>query len=959
MLLGWYVSSSYIETSEKINTNKTLTSVGRLKANQIQAYLAERKGDAAVVSSFLSTPSAQHWLKQQDGNAPDALNRLAESVVTAYQYRGLLLLDAEANVRLNTGHSGMLAEAGKAIALRAMREHTPISFQIYFGDPSAPDVPVLDTFVPVMDADGTASVGVVVLRSGLNFLFDLIQTWPSESETAELLLVTKDGSDVLFLNNLRHQKDTALKLRVPLSNDPNAPAWPAISVLTGHLGLFEANDYRGKHVLAYTIAVPGTPWGIVVKVDVEEATKRSHTLQKFTAMTIAIILGLAGIIVWIWWRKAETLHELQVMLDTSGEGFWRVDQSGGIIEVNDAYCRLAGYARDEIVGAHVSKFEAIEQTPEAVAEHVRHVVEQGYDRFETKHRHHDGHLIDMEVVASFIPETKCVIVFLHDVTERKLAEALTQQFGRLLHESFNEIYLFDASTLYFTQVSEGAKRNLGYSTDELKQLTPLDIKPSFTRESFEQMIAPLRNGERESLHFETFHRRKDGTTYPVEASLQLMTTTTFLVVIQDITERKLADDMLRVAATTFETHEGIVITDVHANIIRVNRAFQDITGYSQKEVLGKNPRARSSGLHDKAFYAAMWQQLLNNGSWTGEIWNKRKNGQIYPEWLTITAVKNEQGETTEYVAIFSDITARKEAEERLRDSNDELEAINRQLSDTQNLLLQSDKMASVGQLAAGVAHEINNPIGYVSSNLGTLDEYLKELLDLVAVYEEAENVVADSAVLALVKAEKDKVDLGFLREDIPALMRETQEGIIRVKKIVQDLKDFSRADSGDEWHRTDLHKGLDSTLNVASNEIKYKADVKKEYGDIPEVECVISQLNQVFMNLLVNAAHAIENYGIITLRTGQQGGEVWVEVADTGKGIAPEHINKIFDPFFTTKPIGKGTGLGLSLSYGIIQKHHGRIEVNSEVGKGTSFKVWLPVSQPQDDDTAVGRVSSA
>ena len=251
-------------------------------------------------------------------------------------------------------------------------------------------------------------------------------------------------------------------------------------------------------------------------------------------------------------------------------------------------------------------------------------------------------------------------------------------------------------------------------------------------------------------------------------------------------------------------------------------------------------------------------------------------------------------------------------------------------------------MASVGQLAAGVAHEINNPIGYVNSNLGTLNGYLEDLFEVIATYKEMENSVADSTALARVKAVKSKVDLEFLKEDVLSLMNESREGITRVKKIVQDLKDFSRADLSDEWHFANLHQGLDSTLNVAKNEIKYKADVKKEYGDIPEVECLSSQLNQVFMNLLVNAAHAIEEQGTITIRTGQQGEEVWVEIADTGKGISPENLKKIFDPFFTTKPVGQGTGLGLSLSYGIIQKHHGRIYVKSEVGKGATFTLWLP-----------------
>ena len=154
-------------------------------------------------------------------------------------------------------------------------------------------------------------------------------------------------------------------------------------------------------------------------------------------------------------------------------------------------------------------------------------------------------------------------------------------------------------------------------------------------------------------------------------------------------------------------------------------------------------------------------------------------------------------------------------------------------------------------------------------------------------------------------------------------------------------------DVSDEWQYACLHTGINSTLNIVKNEIKYKADVVKEYGELPQVECLPSQLNQVFMNLLVNAAHAIDVRGLITIRTGKKGNEVWVSVADTGIGIAPDNIKKIFDPFFTTKPIGKGTGLGLSLSYGIIQKHFGRIEVQSEVGKGTAFQIWLPVKHSE------------
>jgi two-component system NtrC family sensor kinase len=170
------------------------------------------------------------------------------------------------------------------------------------------------------------------------------------------------------------------------------------------------------------------------------------------------------------------------------------------------------------------------------------------------------------------------------------------------------------------------------------------------------------------------------------------------------------------------------------------------------------------------------------------------------------------------------------------------------------------------------------------------------------------------------------------------------DGLKRVRDIVQALKDFSHVGET-EWQVADLHRGLDSTLSIVANELKFKAAIEKHYGVLPQIPCLASQLNQVFMNLLVNAGQAIKESGLIRIRTGAEGAWVWVEVGDNGSGIAPEHLSRIFEPFFTTKPVGSGTGLGLSLSYGIVNKHGGRIDVASELGKGTRFTVWLPVSQ--------------
>jgi signal transduction histidine kinase len=283
--------------------------------------------------------------------------------------------------------------------------------------------------------------------------------------------------------------------------------------------------------------------------------------------------------------------------------------------------------------------------------------------------------------------------------------------------------------------------------------------------------------------------------------------------------------------------------------------------------------------------------------------------------------------------------------ELLRDKSEQAALISR-LEAAHNQLLQSEKMASIGQLAAGVAHEINNPIGFVNSNLGTLRGYVEQLLAVLAAFEPVLDIVPDGPARERIEAAMQAAELDYLKSDIVALLEESSDGLARVRRIVQDLKDFSHSDQG-EWVYADLHKGLDSTLNVVNNEIKYKARVVKAYGDLPMIRCLPSQLNQVFMNLLVNAAHAIEGQGEIGVRTGVEGvgerGSVWVEISDSGVGIPANLLTRIFDPFFTTKPVGKGTGLGLSISYGIVHKHGGQIEISSEVGKGTVFRVSLPI----------------
>ena len=290
----------------------------------------------------------------------------------------------------------------------------------------------------------------------------------------------------------------------------------------------------------------------------------------------------------------------------------------------------------------------------------------------------------------------------------------------------------------------------------------------------------------------------------------------------------------------------------------------------------------------------------------------------------------------------AELNERKLAEEALQRNFDYVKSLNRQLEDAQNQLLQSEKMASIGQLAAGVAHEINNPIGFVSSNLGVLKGYVNELLGIIDIYHLADALLAGHPEINLVITRlKEKADLEFVRDDIQVLLRESHEGVDRVAKIVRNLRDFSRIDS-DDWGLLNLEQALDNTVNIIANEIRQKADLVREYGNTPAIECLGAQLNQVFMNLLLNAAQAIELHGTITLRTGTTDSAVWAEIADTGRGIAPENLKRIFEPFFTTRAIGQGTGLGLSVAYSIVQKHHGKLEVVSEIGRGSCFRIEIP-----------------
>ncbi len=417
-------------------------------------------------------------------------------------------------------------------------------------------------------------------------------------------------------------------------------------------------------------------------------------------------------------------------------------------------------------------------------------------------------------------------------------------------------------------------------------------------------------------------------------------------------EQTLAKEGALLQNLTHSIGDGLIAGNATGRVTFINAEARTLIG-CEEDLFGCEEDLIGSDMHDLAYGCMVDEAVLEregnpilralHGFRTyreedGIFY--RKDGTVLPIAFVVSPVIDDDGYAGS-IMVFRDITKRKAIEKKQQ-------ALINKLQDAHTQLLQSEKMASIGQLAAGVAHEINNPVGYINSNMGSLKQYVTDMFTLLDGYKKLEALVPeDNPVRQELQTLEQKLDIEFLKEDIQNLLAESDEGIHRVKQIVNDLKDFSRLDST-ERHWSDLESGLDSTLNIVHNEIKYKADVVKEYAGIPQIECIGSQLNQVFMNLMINGAHAIEERGTITIRTGTEGDNwVWVEIADSGKGIEPEALSRIFDPFYTTKPVGKGTGLGLSLSYSIIERHGGKIEVKSEVGKGTCFRVRLPIKQPE------------
>lgn len=416
-------------------------------------------------------------------------------------------------------------------------------------------------------------------------------------------------------------------------------------------------------------------------------------------------------------------------------------------------------------------------------------------------------------------------------------------------------------------------------------------------------------------------RRADGTPIWTVFSLAVSEISGQRVVLGgllDITRRKQIEEKLRLYREVFmHSVDVIMVLDKEGHVLERNPAHERRTGWHEADIVGRS--AFEFVGTERA--AEIEKAIETYGSYRGEVRGVTKDGEPIPIDVSIFPIHDENGELELYVTMGRDVSAIKKA-------LDELEATNRELRQTQAQLVQSEKMASLGSLVAGIAHEINTPVGAMTSMHDTLLRGVEKLKEHLGSKDPG--------------AFEADPKLASLFEVIDSSNQVIRSGSTRVAEIVRRLRSFARLDEA-ELKKVDIHEGLEDTLTLVHHEIKHHIQVVRDYGDVPPISVYPSRLNQVFLNLMNNARQAIRDRGTITIRTGVEGGMVFVSITDDGSGIPPEDLSRIFDPGFTTKGVGVGTGLGLSICYQILQDHRGRIEVESEPGSGSTFTVWLPM----------------
>jgi PAS domain S-box-containing protein len=653
-------------------------------------------------------------------------------------------------------------------------------------------------------------------------------------------------------------------------------------------------------------------------------------------------------------------------------GYHEIDTEGRIVSINKTECDMLGYSREEVLGRHVFDFlvpEVREKALAAFPEKIRG--DQTLHTIERTLQTRDGRRLCVAIEERYKRDDQGQVIGIRstvqDITERKRTEAAlvaSERRARILFEGIEDAVFVHAPDGRLLDANPAAGRLLGYSRDELLAMTTQDIdEPEFAAGYAERLKTQLAAGH---LSCEGRHRTKDGRVVPVEISsstIMFDDQRAVLAVIRDITERKALEETRRQfaeaqmrnaqameaknrALTESEARyreltegclDAVIVADAQGKITLFNPAAEKVFGTAASVVLGRPFDQLIPGVFGAAGQASPVDgkatQLPSPSivDETVELLGRRNGGEEFPLELSLSAV-NLAGER-QYIGSIRDQTER----QRMR-----------------AMLTQSEKLASIGLLSAGVAHEINNPLAYVGNNLAVLERDLAGVLQIMAQYDAARSVLEPAApeVFARIDALCEEIDWEYVRDNLDRMLARTREGVQRVANIVSNLRGLART-SGSKMETVRIADLYESALEMIRGRMRrhnIEVEVKND-PDMPRLTCVASQISQVILNLLINAVQAIEatgnvEGGVIRFETSRVGESVLIAIGDNGCGIDPAALPQLFDPFFTTKSVGEGTGLGLSISHGIVTGHGGRIEVESQPGGWTWFRVYLPLKSP-------------
>jgi PAS domain S-box-containing protein len=926
---AWFFRIQQQAMHRAVETN--LSAIVRLKVDQVAAWRRERLEDGLDLMNrpFLTKRMAR-WLQKPHEGELEIIRAELRTFQRKHDYADVLLVDPQGRLLISLSGSKPIHHGYVTALLVALRDRSPVLTDLHKEEQySIPHISIVAPILSVNEQTKQPLGAIILVSEASRGLYPLIQSWPTPSQTAETVLIQQEGEAVLFLNDLRHQPGSALNLRIPLHRTDQT----SVMAVKGHQGVFEGKDYRGVAVISVILPVPESPWFMVAKMDTAEAFAEWRFRAILIMAFLLCLTGMVSVFALVIWQREKKNHYRRlyqseaalraserrhsITLRSIADGVIVTDANGQVELLNAVAEKLTGWSQEQAQGKPLTEvFRIIDEKTRADVENpLSRVLREGLVVGLANHTlliARNG--TERPIADSGAPicdekgQIAGMVVVFRDMTkeyayQKKISES--ERKYRALYNSIRDAILVADTNRMVIDCNPAFFDLFGY--------LPEDIIGKNTIEIYENEKAFKAVGEALQAHGRNFSdflytgnfRKKSGEVFPGESKIYYLRNDSGTLIgaiglIRDLTQRKQAEaERDRLLAAIEQTREMILITDTRGVIQYVNPAFESVTGYSRRETIGQTPRFLKSGQQDAAFYRTLWETIASGKTWEGRLVNKRKDGTIYTEEATISPVYDTSQHITSYVAAKRDITKQLQMAAQFQ---------------------QAQKMESIGRLAGGVAHDYNNML---------------------------------SVIIGYAEMAMNRIDPN---DPLQADIREIFNAATRSAEITQQLLAFARKQTIVP-QVLDLNETVQGTLNMLKRLLGEDIDLAWRPAEgLWPIKMDPAQIGQILANLCVNARDAIAGVGKITVETRNvafdedyctdhagfiPGQYVLMAVSDDGCGMDKETLDKIFEPFFTTKTVGRGTGLGLATVYGIVKQNYGFINVYSEPGKGTTFKVYL------------------